>query len=554
MRIIRKSPREIAPQPPQYRNQLLDEKLQFFVTTPTSESQVTTHDSTLRHTIKSYTSAFSLTNPFHINQLFRQYRFVLSITLATLFFAIFFTINQLNASQITQLFFTPTSQSVVVSHAGKTTLQAEVEAEKRIVGIQVFANLTGTIPDTITLTPYAVSGMDLILHQIETTETGKLLKLVFLVPPTSSYITVSDTLSLADIDVIANQSGQMTITFDPILTKILEYETSTNLISQLSAGSMTFLSPTPTPTPLPSNTPIPTNTPSPTPSNTPVPEPTLTNTPQPTSAPTAVPTATPTLTPTPIPTATPTIIPTTTPTLTPTATPSPIPTSTTTPTPTNEPTATPTATPEPTSTNAPTPTFTPAPTATPTPTTSVTPTPSPTATPEPTISNSPTPTPTHQPEPTNTPTPGPTSTPTNTPTPTPIRLLLDPEPEGNILGIFNTDQSDTSRSTPTKTPQPTQGVIQGIMTENEAVCESQLIGFTMILGALFLLLLLTHIYLLPEFSLLQVGASLLTVLASTTLLGILDCDQRTVLWFFVSLMVLGGEFILKWIVEILVGE
>lgn len=76
----------------------------------------------------------------------------------------------------------------------------------------------------------------------------------------------------------------------------------------------------------------------------------------------------------------------------------------------------------------------------------------------------------------------------------------------------------------------------------------------MILGAVFLLLLLTHIYLLPELSFMQIGVSLLTVLGSTTLLGILDCDHRTLLWFFISLMVLGGEFILKWIVETVVGE
>ena len=162
---------------------------------------------------------------------------------------------------------------------------------------------------------------------------------------------------------------------------------------EIGPGHCDEITPTPSPTPVPTPAETPTPVPTPTETPTPVPTPTATPTPAPT------PTETPTPAPTPVPT--------------PTPAPTPVPTPTETPTPTPTPVPTPTATPTPAPTPVPTPTETPTPAPTPVPTPTATPTPAPTPT------ETPTPAPTPVPTPTETPTPVPTPTATPTPVPTP---------------------------------------------------------------------------------------------------------------------------------------
>jgi sugar lactone lactonase YvrE len=185
-------------------------------------------------------------------------------------------------------------------------------------------------------------------------------------------------------------------------------------IQQISPLTVNVYAPPPTISPSETPTDIPTATATTSPSASPTDTPTGIPTSVPTESPTEIPTATPTG----VPTETPTEAPSTTPTVTPTETPSAIPTETPTETPSATPTSGPTETPtEPPST---TPTVTPTetPTETPSAIPSATPTSGPTEIPTETPSATPTVIPTEIPSaiPTEVPTENPTETPSTIPT------------------------------------------------------------------------------------------------------------------------------------------
>ena len=200
-----------------------------------------------------------------------------------------------------------------------------------IDGIQYIADITGTIPDDLAFTEATISGLNPITASLVDTTGGKKLSVAYLTSPPNVYSANDQDLVVGTLSFTTPDTGSMTITFDPTLSKILQNQTGGDILRTPGLDTYTFgtTSATNSPTPTPGSGA--TATPTPTPvggtggggeESTPTPTPTATATPVTTAEATATATPTPTPTsgaggvntPTPTPTPTPTNSPTPTPT------------------------------------------------------------------------------------------------------------------------------------------------------------------------------------------------------------------------------------------------
>lgn len=197
-----------------------------------------------------------------------------------------------------------------------------------IDGVQYIADITGTIPDDLAFTEATITGLSPITASLVDTSSGKKLSVAYLTSPPNVYSANDQDLVVGTLSFTTPDTGSMTVTFDPTLSKILQNQTGGDILRTPGSDTYTFSaaeasnSPTPTPTPDLEATATPTPTPgtggenSPSPTATPTPTPTAvagaTSTPTPTPTPTGgtggentpTPTPTPTRTPTPSPTPT----------------------------------------------------------------------------------------------------------------------------------------------------------------------------------------------------------------------------------------------------------
>lgn len=197
-----------------------------------------------------------------------------------------------------------------------------------VIGFQVQADITGTIPTDLVFTPKPPSNATVTFatsyNQLSTITGGRRLQVILDTSSAAGYSTANQNVVIGTFTFTAPTTGAMTITFDQSQSLILS-DAYVDVLRTVGGAVYTFTAPI-----VPTNTP--TNTPTTRPTNTPTTRPTNTPTARPTNTPTTRPTNTPTIRVTNTPTNTPTIKPTNTPTIRPSSTISPA-----TPTPTLSP-------------------------------------------------------------------------------------------------------------------------------------------------------------------------------------------------------------------------
>ncbi len=169
---------------------------------------------------------------------------------------------------------TPTGTTQLLLNPGSTTLTPGSQSINLIAsignevidGIQAVATISGTIPDDLQFTTATISGLQTSIQTLEDGGGGT-KKLTLLMITTNPQQPFSDSIpfSLGAFTFTAPDSGNMTIAFDPTLSKISENQTTADILMTPQTGTYTF-APTTTPTPSPAGGP--TSTPSPSPTTT----------------------------------------------------------------------------------------------------------------------------------------------------------------------------------------------------------------------------------------------------------------------------------------------
>ena len=210
----------------------------------------------------------------------------------------------------------PKSRTIIQGAKTSILLSASI-LNTSVDGFQVVASISGKIPADITFIPTIPIGMRQIGGTLTAIQEGKQIQLAYITDnPESQPFLDPNFITLGSLVFTAPGSGDMTVSFDPTLSKIHQHSEQnlpgSDILDLPEEQTYSF-----TPPPTPTSTPTPTPTPSPTPR--PLPTPTLTPTPTP------KPTPTPSPTPRPVPTSTPTPTPKPRPTTIPTPTPTPLP-------------------------------------------------------------------------------------------------------------------------------------------------------------------------------------------------------------------------------------
>ena len=159
-------------------------------------------------------------------------------------------------------------------------------AGKKIVGVQFFIDVTGDIPHDLQYSTQNTLDMNVITNSVTDTATGKRISFAMITNPPQTYTTTTSDIVLGNISFTSPSSGQMTLSFDPTLSKIIEFQTNEDILQNPQSETYAFVPPA-TATPIPSA--IPTSVPTIQPSSSPHPS----TTPQPTSTSTPIPTSTP---------------------------------------------------------------------------------------------------------------------------------------------------------------------------------------------------------------------------------------------------------------------
>ena len=81
---------------------------------------------------------------------------------------------------------------------------------KQISGIQIFADLTGTLPSNLLFTPTVITGLQTAFNQIDTTTSGRKLKVgLITTSPSTPYTTNGSTVTIGRLTFTAPSSGSM---------------------------------------------------------------------------------------------------------------------------------------------------------------------------------------------------------------------------------------------------------------------------------------------------------------------------------------------------------
>ncbi|MBI4066473.1 hypothetical protein HY411_02040 [Candidatus Gottesmanbacteria bacterium] len=181
------------------------------------------------------------------------------------------------------IFLTPSSTTIVEGTNAIVTLTSSIQSSA-IDGFQVVADVTGTIPGDFSFDPVVPTGLRLVVSILETSGSGRKFKLAYTTQDPHTPFVMTGFVTLGTFQWSAPAAGSLTVAFDQELTKIVQTETTSDILTFPSPETYAFVPP-PTPTPTPTVTPTPTT--DPTPTNTPTP--TLTPTPTPSPAPNANP-------------------------------------------------------------------------------------------------------------------------------------------------------------------------------------------------------------------------------------------------------------------------
>ena len=138
-------------------------------------------------------------------------------------------------------------------------IKASIPSGNSVDGFQVVATISGTIPVDLNIQPATPSGMTTVLNSVTSSPSGVTLKFAYITQSPSSPFTGIET-NLGKISFTAPGSGVATISFDSLLTKIVENQTSQDIVAFPVSATYTFLaataSPNPTTSAAPTSSPV----------------------------------------------------------------------------------------------------------------------------------------------------------------------------------------------------------------------------------------------------------------------------------------------------------
>lgn len=174
----------------------------------------------------------------------------------------------------------PQTTTVAKGQLEKTKILATTDGHQ-VLGFQLVANVTGSIPNNLTVIPATISGLEAVIARVDDVAGGKQIKLVFLAKFDQNYVgangkqggfkpfATATPVEIGTIEFYGQGSGSMTISFDHDNTMVIENATNLDLAHPPVNLTYTFgamaTSPSPSVVASPTPTPSPVITPSPSP-------------------------------------------------------------------------------------------------------------------------------------------------------------------------------------------------------------------------------------------------------------------------------------------------
>lgn len=144
--------------------------------------------------------------------------------------------------------------STISAGDSNIAIDLDIPSGTSVDGIQVVATFSGSVPSNLAFTPQTPAGMQMVINDLTKTGTTATLKLAFITQsPQSPYTTTST--YLGRFTFTAPASGQMTLTFDNTLTKVVSHGTALDIASLTPMQTYTFAVATSSPSPSPTSAP-----------------------------------------------------------------------------------------------------------------------------------------------------------------------------------------------------------------------------------------------------------------------------------------------------------
>lgn len=154
----------------------------------------------------------------------------------------------------------PGGSAYLTLSPGSTTLPPNTSQEilftssiqqNMIDGIQIVANITGDIPPDMQFIPSVPSEFRLITNTLESSGSGKILRLVFLTNQPQTPYANTNPIQIGKLTFTSPDSGTLSIAFDQTLSKIMQNQEAQDVLQIPSDAVYTFLLPTPSTSPPP---------------------------------------------------------------------------------------------------------------------------------------------------------------------------------------------------------------------------------------------------------------------------------------------------------------
>lgn len=134
------------------------------------------------------------------------------------------------AGEVAPITLNPSGGSITPSANGTIVLRAGTGGAA-VDGFQVFLDISGSLPANLTFTPTDLTsrGLKSIVSTLDTTTSGRLLRLLFITSDPTTPFTSTTPVDLGSFSFTAPASGQMVFTFDTSRTKITQHDTTANI-------------------------------------------------------------------------------------------------------------------------------------------------------------------------------------------------------------------------------------------------------------------------------------------------------------------------------------
>jgi hypothetical protein len=138
----------------------------------------------------------------------------------------------------------PGTSNIVAGSPTAVSIRSNVGTSK-VDGFQIFVNVTGTLPTDLTFTgsDLKAQGLNMAKGDIVDNGTTRTVRILFITTNPDQPFTASGDVILGNLKFTAPQTGNLTLTVDAALTKIVDHDSGSNLAVVPSPTIYTFVPP-----------------------------------------------------------------------------------------------------------------------------------------------------------------------------------------------------------------------------------------------------------------------------------------------------------------------